>query len=46
MKLSINTVLLQEMVSRAMKGASQNKLIVLTGLMAIELKNNQLQRYV
>ena len=43
MKLSINTVLLQEMVSRAMKGASQNKLIVLTGLMAIELKDKQLR---
>ena len=42
MKLSIKTVVLQEMVSRAIKGAGQNKLIPLTGLMAIRLKKKQL----
>jgi len=43
MKLSIKTVVLQEMVSRAMKGAGQNKLIALTSLMAIQLKDKQLK---
>lgn len=42
MKLSIKTVVLQEMVSRAIKGAGQNKLIPLTSLMAIQLKDQQL----
>ena len=42
MKLSIKTVVLQEMVSRAIKGAGQNKLIPITSLMAIQLKQNQL----
>lgn len=42
MKLSINTVTLQTLVSKSMKGASCNKMIPLTGLMAIELKNNTL----
>ena len=42
MKLSINTPKLQEMVGRSIKGAGNNKLIPLTSLMAIELKNNTL----
>lgn len=42
MKLSINTPKLQEMVGRSIKGASNNKLIPLTSLMAIELKSNTL----
>ena len=42
MKLSIKTVVLQEMVGKAVKGASQNKLIPLTSLMAIQLKKKTL----
>ena len=42
MKLSIKTVVLQEMLSRAVKGAGQNKLIPITSLMAIQVKDNQL----
>ena len=42
MELSMNTELLQSMVARSMKGASCNKMIPLTGLMAIELKDNVL----
>lgn len=42
-KLSIKTVVLQEMVSRAIKGAGQNKLIAITSLMAIQLKDKQLK---
>lgn len=42
MKLSTKTVVLQEMVSRSIKGAGQNKLIPLTSLMAIRLKDAQL----
>lgn len=42
MKLSIKTVVLQEMVSRAIKGAGQNKLIPLTSLIAIQLKKKRL----
>ena len=42
MKLSIKTTILQEMVSRVIKGASQNKLIPLTSLMAIQLKSGKL----
>lgn len=42
MKLSIKTTKLQEMVSRAVKGASNNKLIPLTSLMAIELNSSKL----
>lgn len=42
MKLTINTTKLQEMVSRAVKGVGNNKLIPLTSLMAIEVKNNTL----
>ncbi len=41
-QLSIKTVVLQEMVSRAIKGAGQNKLRPLTGLMAMQLKDGQL----
>lgn len=43
MKLSIKTVVFQELVSRAIKGASQNKLIPLTSLMAIEVKAGTLR---
>jgi DNA polymerase III sliding clamp (beta) subunit (PCNA family) len=42
MKLTIKTTLLQEMLTRALKGSSNNKLIPLTGLMAIQLKDNEL----
>ena len=40
--LSIKTTVLQDMVNRAIKGAGQNKLIPITSLMAIQLKNKQL----
>ena len=42
MKLTLNTVKLQDMVSRAVKGASNNKLIPITSLMAIELGANHI----
>ena len=42
MKLTINTSTLQNMVAKSMKGASCNKMIPLTGLMAIELKAHEL----
>lgn len=42
MKMTITTSTLQNMVAKAMKGASCNKMIPLTGLMAIELKNYRL----
>ena len=42
MKLTINTSTLQNMVAKSMKGASCNKMIPLTGLMAIELKDHLL----
>ena len=42
MKLKIETTILKEMVSKAVKGASMNKLIPLTSMIAIELKNNVL----
>ena len=42
MKLQIKTTKLQEMLSKAIKGASNNKLIPLTGLIAIQLKDNKL----
>lgn len=42
MTLSIKTVVLQEMVSRAIKGASQNKILPITSLMAIRVKDHQL----
>lgn len=43
MKFSSKTIVFQEMVGKAVKGASCNKLIPLTSLMAIELKNKQLK---
>ena len=42
MKLKIKTLKMQEMVSKAIKGASGNKMIPITSLMAIELKENVL----
>ena len=42
MKMTINTSTLQNMVAKSMKGASCNKMIPLTGLMAIELANHTL----
>ena len=42
MKFTIKTEKLQEMVSRAVKGCSNNKMIPITGLMSIELSNNDL----
>ena len=39
MKLTVNAEKLKEMVSRAVKGASNNKLIPITSLMKIELNN-------
>ena len=42
MKLTITTNTLQNLVSKAMKGASNNKMIPLTGLMAIQLKDHEL----
>lgn len=41
MKLTIKTEKLKEMVSRAVKGAGNNKLIPITSLMAIEVKDNK-----
>lgn len=43
MQLKIKTDKLQEMVSRAIKGAGFNKLIPLTSLIAIECKDGELQ---
>lgn len=40
MKLTVKTLLLQELVAKAIKGASNNKMIPITWLIAIELKNN------
>lgn len=42
MNLTINTSILQGLVARSMKGASCNKMIPLTGFMAIELKDHTL----
>ena len=42
MKLKIKTDKLKEMVSKAVKGASNNKLIPITSLMAVELKDHTL----
>lgn len=42
MQLKVKTEKLKEMVSRAIKGASNNKLIPITSLMAIELKGGTL----
>lgn len=43
MKFTVGTAMLQEMVAKAIKGAGNNKLIPLTSLMAIELKDNELR---
>lgn len=42
MKLNVKTTLFQEMVAKATKGASNNKMIPITSLMAIELSNGVL----
>lgn len=42
MKLTLPTQKFQEMVNKAVKGASNNKMIPITGLMAIELKDGVL----
>ena len=42
MKLVMNTVKLQDMVARAVRGASNNKLIPITSLMAIQLNENHI----
>lgn len=42
MELNVGTTLLQNMVAKAMKGASCNKMIPITGFMLIKLENNQL----
>ncbi|NLA24290.1 MAG: hypothetical protein GX879_04915, partial [Bacteroidales bacterium] len=42
MQLKIKTIILQEMVSQSIKGASHNKMIPITSLMAIELKDQTL----
>lgn len=42
MQLKIKTEKLKEMVSRVIKGAGNNKLIPITSLMAVELKDNVL----
>ena len=42
MKLQINTATFQDMVSRAVKGASLNNDLFITQLMSISLKNNML----
>lgn len=38
----VKTAILQDMVAKSVKGSSDNKLIPLTGLMCIQLKNNVL----
>ena len=42
MKLTINTNVMQELVSKAVKGASNNRLLPITSLLGIELKDGQL----
>lgn len=42
MRISISTVQLQEMVSRAVKGAGMNKLIPITSLMAVRVADHRL----
>ena len=42
MKLTISTTKLQDMVARASKGVGNNKLIPITSLICIEVKNNRL----
>lgn len=43
MAITINTSTLQDMVSRAVKGASNNKMIPLTSLMALDLNDHTLR---
>lgn len=43
MKLTVNAQVLKEMVSRVVKGASNNKLIPITSLMKIECSNNSFE---
>lgn len=40
--LKVKTIKLKDMVSKAIKGASNNKILPLTGMLAIELKDNTL----
>lgn len=42
MKLTVNATILKDMVTRAVKGASNNKLIPITSLMKVELKDSEL----
>ena len=42
MKIKLKTEKLQELVSRAVNGCSNNKMIPITGLMSIELSDNKL----
>ena len=42
MKLTLQTQKLQEMVANSVKGASANKMIPITSLMGIEVKDNVL----
>lgn len=42
MKFKINTATLQEMVAKAVRGASSNSNLLITQLMAIQLKGNEL----
>lgn len=42
MKFTVNTTKLKDMVARSVKGASNNKLIPITGLMEISLKDGEL----
>lgn len=41
--MKLKTTLLQSLVARAIKGASMNKMLPITSLMAIELKDNKLR---
>lgn len=42
MKLTVNAQVLKDMVARAVKGASNNKLLPITSLMKVELKDSEL----
>ena len=42
MKLSVKTDIFKEMVSRSIKGAGMSNLLPVTGMMAIQLKDNEL----
>lgn len=42
MKISVNTVQLQDMVSRAVKGAGMNKMLPITSLMAVRVADKKL----